>query len=78
VLSEGDRKAHNDKLAQRIRKLRKKLEHLQIERNAKKRILDNPRHGEEVIRHYHALIRELDEKVQRLEEEVAYVKSKFL
>lgn len=76
TLEESQR--HNEVLANRIKKLRKKKERLEVERYAKARVIENPRHGEELIRYYMEIVQEMDKQIQEVENEIARTKEKFL
>lgn len=72
------RREHNIKIANRIKKLKKKKEKLEIERFAKQRVISNPRHGEDVIRYYEILLKEIEEKIVKIDEEINLLNSQFL
>lgn len=71
-------KAHNTIVSNKIKKLRKKKEKLEAERYAKNRIIENPRHGEDIIKHYSIIVSDLDKKISELEGEVSRLKEQFL
>lgn len=65
-------------LSKQIKKLRKQKDKLELERNAKMRILENPRHGEDIIRYYTLLVEELDKRIAVIEHEIIELKARFL
>ncbi|MDD4955405.1 MAG: ABC-F family ATP-binding cassette domain-containing protein [Candidatus Omnitrophica bacterium] len=71
-------KKHNEVISNKIKKLRKKKEKLELERYAKARVLENPRHGEELIRYYQGLVEEMDKEINMIELEIGLWKEKFL
>jgi len=77
-LSEGEVKKHNEVISNKIKKLRKKKEKLELERYAKARVLENPRHGEDLIRYYQEIVEEMDKEIAAIEGEISRWKEKFL
>ncbi len=71
-------KRHNEILANKIKKLRKKKEKLEVERYAKARVIENPRHGEELIRYYTEIVDELNKQIREVENEIKRTEEKFL
>lgn len=78
AFSQEQYKAHNAKLSKKIKKLRKQQEKLQTERYAKARIISNPRHGQDIIRHYEIIVKEIDERLLDIEVQINTLKSQFL
>ena len=76
-MDKAKRKTHNAKVSKKIKKLRKEEEKLKTERYAKSRIVANPRHGHDIIRHYELIIKEIDERLLQIEIEVNTLKSQF-
>ena len=77
TLDKNQRKAHNAKISKKIKKLRKEEEKLKTDRYAKSRIATNPRHGEDIVRHYEVIIKEIDERLMQIEIEINTLKSQF-
>jgi len=77
-LSEEEIKKHNEIISNKIKKLRKKKEKIELERYAKARVLENPRHGEELIRYYEGLVSEMDKEIAMIEGEISRWKEKFI
>jgi len=77
-LTEDEVKKHNEVISNKIKKLRKKKEKIELERYAKARVLENPRHGEELIRYYEGLVSEMDKEIAMLEGEISRWKEKFI
>ncbi|MFA5008298.1 MAG: ABC-F family ATP-binding cassette domain-containing protein [Candidatus Omnitrophota bacterium] len=77
-LNEEEIKKHNEIISNKIKKLRKKKEKLELERYAKARVLENPRHGEELIRYYQGLVYEMDKEIAMIEGEISRWKEKFI
>jgi ATP-binding cassette subfamily F protein 3 len=71
-------KEHNTIISNKIKKLRKKKEKLEAERYAKARVIENPRHGEDIIKHYTLILDELDQGIRELEGEINRLKEQFL
>jgi ATP-binding cassette subfamily F protein 3 len=71
-------KRHNEILANKIKKLRKKKEKLEVERYAKARVIENPRHGEELIRYYAEIVEEIDKEMQEVDNEIKRTEEEFL
>jgi ATP-binding cassette subfamily F protein 3 len=78
VMSVEQIKAHNTIISNKIKKLRKKKEKLEAERYAKARVIENPRHGEDIIKHYSLILDELDQKIREMEGEINRLKEQFL
>jgi len=70
-------KEYNDKITKKIKKLKKKKDKLMLERYAKNRVANNPRHDREIIRHYAQLVEEIDRKIISVEKEIGQLKSKY-
>jgi ATP-binding cassette subfamily F protein 3 len=73
-----DKEEHNAKLAKKIKSLRKQKEKLEIEKGAKQRIVDNPRHGEDIVRYYQLIVKDLDDKIMAIEIQIRESKTKFI
>ncbi|MFA5272074.1 MAG: ATP-binding cassette domain-containing protein [Candidatus Omnitrophota bacterium] len=71
-------KRHNEVFANKIKKLRKHKERLEVERYAKARVIENPRHGEELIRYYTGIVEEMDKQIQEVENEIKRTEERFL
>lgn len=77
-LSEEEIKRHNEIISNKIKKIRKKKEKLEIERYAKARVVENPRHGEDLIRYYKDIVEEMDKEISMIEAEISRWKEKFI
>ncbi|MCK9573842.1 MAG: ATP-binding cassette domain-containing protein [Candidatus Omnitrophica bacterium] len=71
-------KKHNEVISNKIKKLRKKKEKLELERYAKARVLENPRHGEDLIRYYQEIVEGMDKEIYAIEGEISRWKEKFI
>ena len=69
---------HNEVISNKIKKLRKKKEKLELERYAKARVLENPRHGEDLIRYYQDIVEGMDKEIAAIEGEISRWKEKFI
>ena len=58
--------------------MRKQKEKLEIEKGAKQRIVDNPRHGEDIVRYYQLIVKDLDDKIMAIEIQIRESKTKFI
>jgi ATP-binding cassette subfamily F protein 3 len=77
-LSQEERTMHNRKLANRIKKLRKTKDKLQTELYAKKRVAENPRHGQDIVRYYQMLVEEIERQTLDIDSEITDLESQFL
>ncbi|MCK9614645.1 MAG: ATP-binding cassette domain-containing protein [Candidatus Omnitrophica bacterium] len=77
-LTEEEIKKHNEVISNKIKKLRKKKEKLELERYAKARVLENPRHGEDLIRYYQEIVEGMDKEIAAIEGEIGRWKEKFI
>ncbi len=77
-LSEEEIKKHNEIISNKIKKLRKKKEKIELERYAKARVLENPRHGEDLIRYYEGIVSEMDKEIAAIDGEIIRWKEKFI
>ena len=77
-LSEEEIKKHNEIISNKIKKLRKKKEKLELERYAKARVLENPRHADDIIRYYQGIVDEIDKEIAMIEGEISRWKEKFI
>ncbi|MFA6281706.1 MAG: ATP-binding cassette domain-containing protein [Candidatus Omnitrophota bacterium] len=77
-LTLDEAKRHNEVLANKIKKLRKTKEKLEVERYAKARVIENPRHGEELIRYYAGIVEEMDKQIREVDNEIKRTEEKFL
>ena len=73
-----DLKAEKTHLKEMVKSLKATKERLEIERYAKARNADNPRHGEDVVRQYQVIVEELDQKIKDIAEAVKGLESQFL
>jgi ATP-binding cassette subfamily F protein 3 len=73
-------KAHNAKIARRIKELRKKEQELRVEQGVKSRILSNPRsyHNKEMVIEYGRKLKETEELLAKINREIQKLKSSFL
>jgi ATP-binding cassette, subfamily F, member 3 len=69
---------NNEKLSKKIKKLRKEKEKIETDLAAKKMVVENSRHGEDVIKYYRELIGQMDKRLIEIEVEIAKTKSQFL
>ena len=74
------RKAHNDKLSQRIKKLRKEKERLEVKGYAKQRVVErrSGRGDEHIVKEYAAELEKIKKKISRVEENIEKLKSQFI
>ncbi len=77
-LSEQEVSEHNKKLANRIKKLRKAKDKLQTELYAKKRVAENPRHGQDIVKYYQMLVQEIERQILDIDSETTNLESQFL
>jgi ATP-binding cassette subfamily F protein 3 len=68
---------HNEKIAKKIRRLRKEGQKLEIDRAAKMRIIENPRHGGKVIQQYQSQLKEIEERIHKIDIEIKRLKQSF-
>jgi len=78
VLSDEELKAHNERLAKKIKNLRKKREKLQIKGYVHKRILANPHHGEDIKEQHRHRLGGIEKKIIEIDKEIKYIKTRFL
>lgn len=77
-LTEGEIEEHNNQLAKRIRRLRRRKENFELDRYSVSRIIDNPRHSKDVIKDYKNKLEKIEEKIEKVEEQIKKVKRDFL
>jgi len=73
-------KANNEKLARKIKELRKEKEELELDRGVKARILSNPRsyHDKNMIKEYGLRLKEIEQRLKGIKKETEELKAKFL
>ncbi|MFH1504996.1 MAG: ribosomal protection-like ABC-F family protein [Candidatus Omnitrophota bacterium] len=73
-------KANNEKIARRLKELRKEEEGLKMDRSIKARILSNPRsyHNKEMIMEYGKALKEIETRLSEIEAEIKELKEKFI
>jgi len=53
------------------------MQGFKLDRYAKERIISNPRHGEDIIKFYEDMLKEIDNNILRLEHQIAHLKTQF-
>jgi ATP-binding cassette subfamily F protein 3 len=71
------KKENNDRLSKKIKKLRKEMESIETDRAAKKMVVENSRHGEDVIKYYRELIEQMDKRLATINIEIVKIKNQF-
>ncbi|MCP4652023.1 MAG: ABC-F family ATP-binding cassette domain-containing protein [Candidatus Omnitrophica bacterium] len=77
-LQEDTKNEQNALISKKIKGLRKKQEKLKTDRNVKARVVDNPRHGSEVVNEYKMMVKKLNEDILAIEVKINKLKAKFL
>ena len=74
------RKAHNAALANKIKKIKRRREKLEVERNVKARVLSDPRsyRSEERVKECGRRIKEIDKKISEIDQEIEGLNKQFI